>query len=589
MRPLLPALLLAAACAAPRPSAPARDAARPATFANPLDLDYRLMPDSGPSWRQAADPIVVPWGDEYLLLASQSGGYWRTRDFRRFALVVPTGLPLEQPAPALLSLGGRLYYTAHKLRAMYATDDPLGGRWERVADMESSADPMLFRDDDGRVYLYHGSALDGAISGVELDPARGWRPVGASRALLRANHADHGWERSGPDNLGATMAEGFRIAPYVEGAWMTKHDGTYYLQYAAPGTVWKTYADGVYTARSPLGPFAYAPYSPFSYRVGGFVGGAGHSAMFQDRAGNHWRVTTMIVSVTHKFERRLGLFPAGFDRDGVLRTNTYLGDLPQLAPGVSRAATGGSPLDSNHAGWMLLSAGKPAAASSTLDGAHGPALAFDEDVRTQWSARTGGAGEWLRVDLGREARVDAVQVNFGEQGATAHGRAYGRDAGPHQRYVVEGSLDGARWRTLVDRSASDADAPHAYHQLDRPARARHVRVTNVHAAAGARFAVRDLRVFGEAPVPLPGEVAGLAVRRDPDDDRAATLRWERSAGARSYVVRFGVAPEKLYGSWEVGDTTALTMRGLNRGVPYWFVVDAVNERGVARGRVARRG
>jgi hypothetical protein len=116
-----------------------------------------------------------------------------------------------------------------------------------------------------------------------------------------------------------------------------------------------------------------------------------------------------------------------------------------------------------------------------------------------------------------------------------------------------------------------------------------VRVTNVHAAAGARFAVRDLRVFGEAPVPLPAEVTGLTVRRDAEDDRTATLRWARSAGARRYVVRFGVAPEKLYGSWEVGDTTALTMNGLNRGTPYWFVVDAVNERGVARGRVAQRG
>jgi xylan 1,4-beta-xylosidase len=109
---------------------------------------------------------------------------------------------------------------------------------------------------------------------------------------MRADYANHGSERSGPDNLGATMAEGFRIAPYVEGAWMTKHDGTYYLQYSAPGTVRKSYADGVYTSRAPTTGFAYAPSSPFSYRPGGFIGGAGHASTFQDSAGNYWRVVT---------------------------------------------------------------------------------------------------------------------------------------------------------------------------------------------------------------------------------------------------------------------------------------------------------
>ncbi|MEO5816193.1 MAG: hypothetical protein ABIT20_13030 [Gemmatimonadaceae bacterium] len=77
---------------------------------------------------------------------------------------------------------------------------------------------------------------------------------------------------------------------------MTKHDGTYYLQYAAPGTVWKSYADGVYTSRSPTSGFTYAPYSPFSYEPGGFAGSAGHSGAFRDKAGNLWRVTTMDVS-----------------------------------------------------------------------------------------------------------------------------------------------------------------------------------------------------------------------------------------------------------------------------------------------------
>ncbi|MFQ7444449.1 MAG: family 43 glycosylhydrolase [Gemmiger formicilis] len=45
---------------------------------------------------------------------------------------------------------------------------------------------------------------------------------------------------------------------------MTKHNGTYYLQYACPGTQYNTYADGVYTAKSPLGPFTLQASNPFS-------------------------------------------------------------------------------------------------------------------------------------------------------------------------------------------------------------------------------------------------------------------------------------------------------------------------------------
>ncbi|MEI9960319.1 MAG: family 43 glycosylhydrolase [Limisphaerales bacterium] len=66
-----------------------------------------------------------------------------------------------------------------------------------------------------------------------------------------------------------------QIAPWLEGAWMTKRAGIYYLQYAAPGTQFKTYADGVYTATNPTGPFAYASSSPFSHKPTGFITGAG--------------------------------------------------------------------------------------------------------------------------------------------------------------------------------------------------------------------------------------------------------------------------------------------------------------------------
>jgi hypothetical protein len=229
---------------------------------------------------------------------------------------------------------------------------------------------------------------------------------------------------------------------------------------------------------------------------------------------------------------------------------------------------------------MLLSGGRPATASSSLPG-HPVALAFDEDVRTQWSARSGAPGEWLQVDLGAPSRIDAVQVNFGEEGA----RALGRDSSVYQAFVLESSADGRAWSTLVDRSGSCEDHPHAYFQLPRSVTARFVRLRNVHAAGGGNLAVRDLRVFGQGPGPWPAAVTGLSARRDPADGRNATLRWNAAPGARSYVVRYGLSPDALYSSYEVGGATRLEIHSLNRGVRYYFTVDALNAHGVTRGRV----
>ena len=42
------------------------------TFCNPIDVDYRFMVDT-PSRREAADPVITLFNDEYYLFASKSG------------------------------------------------------------------------------------------------------------------------------------------------------------------------------------------------------------------------------------------------------------------------------------------------------------------------------------------------------------------------------------------------------------------------------------------------------------------------------------------------------------------------------------
>ena len=48
----------------------------------------------------------------------------------------------------------------------------------------------------------------------------------------------------------------------MEGAWMLKHNGKYYLTYSAAGTEHRTYAMGCYAAESPLGPFTPQKHNP---------------------------------------------------------------------------------------------------------------------------------------------------------------------------------------------------------------------------------------------------------------------------------------------------------------------------------------
>jgi len=331
------------------------------------------------------------------------------------------------------------------------------------------------------------------------------------------------------------------------------------------------YGDGVATSKDPLGPFSSAPYNPFSFKPTGFARSAGHSATFKDLSGNYWHVSSMIIGVRDNFERRLGLFPAGFTPDGQLFTNTYLGDYPQYPPSVT--------VDPQHPtpGWMLLSYNKTADASSTLDPQHPVGYAFDENLHKWWSAKTGNKGEWLKVDLGKPCRIDAIQTNFMDQDAHAYGML--KDA---YQYVIEVSDNGTIWTTCIDKSQNQIDSPHDYVQLPAPVTARYVRLTNIHCPAQAKLSISGFRIFGNGLGNPPAKVGGVTALRSADP-RQATVSWSPSINADFYVVRYGISPDKLFGNYQIYQATKMTINALNVGVSYVVTVDAVNDNGVTQG------
>jgi hypothetical protein len=394
---------------------------------------------------------------------------------------------------------------------------------------------------------------------------------------LFALHPDrHGWERFGQDHSGG-LPNGTPIKPFMEGAWMNKVGGKYYLQYGAPGTEYNAYANGTYVAEGPLGPFTYADYNPIAYKPGGFVEGAGHGSTFQDEHGNWWNTGTPWIGYNWTFERRINLFPASFEADGQVWASSRFGDFPHFMPDRKVGD-----IEGLFAGWMLLSYRKPATASSTK-GEFSPDRATDEDPRTFWVAQDRQAGQSLTLDLGAAKTVRSVQVNFADYQSGRFGDA----PDIYTEFELQHSLDGREWRRLVRTEGPRRDRPNAYLQLASPVRTRFVRYVHGH-IGGANLAISDLRVFGNADGKAPPAPARVTARRHPDQ-RDATIGWARVAGAQGYNIRFGIRPDRLTLTHQVfadelanGATLRKELRSLNAGVPYYAAVEAFNEVGVSR-------
>lgn len=584
-------------------------------FCNPINGPYRYQfirdPQTGKQSinREAADPSLILYHGRYYLFASMTLGVWVSDDLAHWENhPLPDELPLYDYAPDVRVVGDAVILSASKREGVcdyYRTTDPIRGPYEKIPGSFPFWDPNLFQDEDGRVYFYWGCSSETPLYGVELDP-ESLRPLGQKQALIFGEPDRNGYERIGEDHSLAPRSEEeidaavqaflaqrgmaaenvppevlpmirglFSQKPFIEGAWMTKHNGRYYLQYACPGTEYNTYADGVYVGDRPLGPFAPAENNPFSYHPGGFMPGAGHGSTLADRQGRGWHAATMRISVHHNFERRIGLWRAGFDRDGVLFCNQRYGDWPLHTETQDPWA---------NPEWYLLSYGKKATASSCLPG-HGPDKITDENVQTWWQAASSAREEWVQVDLGWMMDVRAVQINFadGELDVETPGALH--DTGRHieentlyTRWVLEASADGAVYHTIRDKSQAQTDLPHDFLVWEEGIAARYLRLRSMQLPYGQAPCLSGLRVFGFGEGAAPARAAFAARRIGPLD-----LTVEMQAeGATGYNVLWGTAPDKLYHSYMTFENK-VRIGALVKGKRYWIRVDAFNENGITEG------
>lgn len=539
------------------------------TFCNPLDLSYRFCIDK-PSRREAADPTVVRFKGLFFLFASKSGGYWYSADLAVWSFIETDQIPVEEYAPTVVVLGETLFFLASSTErsAIYKSDDPLSGEWSvAVEALETPVwDPALFLDDDHRLYLYWGSSDLNPIYGVELNYHNRFAFVGRPQALIHAHPFEYGWETPGDYNTLAGQK------PWIEGPWVTKHNGKYYLQYACPGTEFKSYADGVYVSENPLGPFRLQLHNPFVYKPEGFAAGAGHGSSFADNNGNLWHSGTMTISQKHIFERRLGLFPAFLDDDGTYYSITKYGDFPLMIP--ERKISG---FEDIFPGWMLLTFGKKVTVSSSVEN-FPPQHITDENIRTYWAAASGGENEFAMVDMGELYDVFAIQLNFAEHDT----EIFGRVKQLFHRYTVEYSNDGILWNLLIDKSKNETDNSHNYIQLESKINCRYLKINNIE-VPGGNFTISGFRAFGKGQGELPEKITEFVAVRNQSDRRSVSLSWSKSSNATGYMISFGMDKNKLYHNYMVYADTALTINSLSSNPEYYFRIEAFNENGITKG------
>lgn len=564
-------------------------------YCNPLDLNYEYrIYDSDdkkyPICLEAADPVMVVFEGEYYLFSSITKGYWVSGDMVSWQFINcdDSKLPnIYNYAPAVMVLDGAIYFHQglHD-KHLYRNRTPKNpDAWELVTDnCYIGHDPFMYYDEiDDRVWASYGCGPGETeyIKVVELD-RRTLEPIGEVHEIIKSDPANHGWERP-RDN------HDLEEYGWTEGSQILRHNNKWYLIYSG-FSLHKAYANGVYVSDHPTGPYEYAQNNPVSHKNTGFVGSAAHGCFFEDLHGNWWNVTCASVLITHGFERRINMFPAGFDEDGMLYTNTMLADYPVALPEGKRDHR------QLHVPYMLLSKDCKVTASSEETAMpenpvygeeletspdlptryiHIPGYAADENIRTLWAAATRNPGEWVQMDLGCACDVKAVQLNI-------HTYNLLTDA-PEEKYyeyVIEASEDGESWRIMVDTRGMKVFDPHAYHEAE--ARARFVRVTFHHVAGNGFAAVSGLRAFGFKDCPKPAAAKNVCAVRGPEDTRSCTLAWDEADRAEGYIVRYGIAPDKLYNQYQVYGNQ-VEIRTLSKGISYFFRVDSFNAAGITEG------
>jgi hypothetical protein len=495
-------------------------------YCNPLPIEASSR-DGSPQGVHLGDVTVVREGGTYYLFATGGGG-WVSEDLVNWRY---KGVEMRQGrvpvAPHVVKFNGQFYMSGNDA-PLYRAPAILGpyeivGEWTDVDGNPMSGvangrrwvgafDVDIFVDDDNKPYLYYPNRSTDGIYVVPLDPEHLNRFAAAPKKLFGFDPS-HVWERYGEANE-------YPDVSWIEGSWMLKRRGTYYLQYSASGTQWLSYATGMYTGKHPMGPFTYAPVNPILRKTTGVVTGTAHGSIVEGPDGNLWQFYTIVLS-NPPGGRRIGMDPVGFDQRG----NLFIrgpSETPQFGPGVvadpARQGDSGSlPLTINK----MRAMNTKSTFSSQRPG-RDAAYAIDNSTGTWWEPAADDAQPSITVDLGpatefypvQRFTVDSNRIlfsaprGFGRPGAGAPPQ--GPTGSVAHRYRVEVSNDGQAFTTILDKTQNTVTKYVEFDELP-PTTCRFVRLTMTDwpRQATTPFGIVEFTVFGKAvsPSALPDPAA----------------------------------------------------------------------------------
>ncbi|MGQ8335065.1 glycoside hydrolase family 43 protein [Sunxiuqinia sp. A32] len=228
-------------------------------------------------------------------------------------------------APQIFKVDHTYYFThtANEQTVLTESNSLLGPyRQKEVAPIDGSEkniDSFVFKDDDGKYYLYHVRFNDGNYLWVaEFDMGKGKiKP----ETLTKCFDQTEPWEAT----------PNYKSAPIMEGPTVIKLKDKYYLFYSANHFMNIDYSVGYAVADSPYGPWVKQKDSPIIHRSIVGENGSGHGDLFTGLDGQLYYVyhihydqekvsprKTRIVPVIKEWNPETGLYKFSVNKNKVI-------------------------------------------------------------------------------------------------------------------------------------------------------------------------------------------------------------------------------------------------------------------------------
>jgi xylan 1,4-beta-xylosidase len=210
-------------------------------------------------------------------------------------------------APQVFKNKSKYYmaYAANEYVAIAEGDSPLGPFKQKTIKAISGPvhqiDPYIFKDTDGKLYLYFVRLQEG--NRIFVAPLKDDLSDIDTAAAKECVNSILPWENTANSRW-----------PVCEGPTVVKHGNLYYLLYSSNDYQNIDYAIGYATATSPMGPWAKNPTNPIIDRHLVGFNGTGHGDLFTGKDGQLYYVMHTHYSNTKVQRRKTAVIKLNFTK-----------------------------------------------------------------------------------------------------------------------------------------------------------------------------------------------------------------------------------------------------------------------------------